>query len=182
MRCLVPQHQHEGLLSTLLLSHPINCHVCDNRGVVAGNHFSLAIVGPKLRVKIFPLSPVRHEVIKARTLAIVRFTHVPLTNVGRGISRTLKLTRKGRKILRIVREIIHHPVRMRIQPTQNRSPARRAQGSRAEVILEQDPFRRQLVNPGRLQMRMPHTTQSIGPLVIGQNENYIGTSRFSQAH
>ena len=79
----------------LPLRHPINRHIRDHGGVVAGHHLSFPIVRPKLGIKVFSLPPVGYKVVKARAHTVVLLAHVPLPNVGSGISLRLQLPGKG---------------------------------------------------------------------------------------
>jgi hypothetical protein len=63
------------------------------------------------------------KVVKAGTRAVVVFPHMPLSDIGGGVSVALKLTGKGRKTPRIVGEIIYNAMRMGIESSENRGPA-----------------------------------------------------------
>ena len=69
---------------------------------------------------------------------------------------------------------------MGIEPAEDGCPAGRAQRSGAEMVAEQRSLLRQPVDPWCLQVRVPHTAESIPPLVIGENEDYIWLVRLNQ--
>ena len=69
---------------------------------------------------------------------------------------------------------------MGIEPAEDGCPAGRAQGSGAEMIAEQRTLLCQPVDPWSLSGAVPHTAESIPPLVIGENEDYIWLVRPNQ--
>ena len=124
---LVTQHKHEGLFflsAFLLLLYPIKSHVGDYGGVISGNNFPLTVVHAEFGVEVFSLSTMSDEVVEARALAVIVFAHMPLADIGGGVSVALELTGKGRKIPGIVGEIIHDTMGMSIEPSENRSATR----------------------------------------------------------
>ena len=61
--------------------------------------------------------------VEAGTLAVIVFAHMPLADIGGGVPVALELTGKGRKIPRIVGEIIHDAMGMGIEASENGGPA-----------------------------------------------------------
>jgi hypothetical protein len=92
----------------------------------------------------------------------------------------LQLAGKGGQVSWIIGKIIDHPMGMGIEPTQDGCPAGRAKRSGAEMVAEQRSLLRQPVNLWCLQVRVLHTTESISPLVIGEDEDYIWPVRLNQ--
>ena len=63
MWSLLPNHQHEGLggVGLLLILHPLDRHVSDDRRVIALDDFALLSVEIEFSVKILSLTLVRDE-------------------------------------------------------------------------------------------------------------------------
>ena len=110
-------------------------------------------------------------------LLFLAVAHVPFPNEGRLVSRLLqKLGKKGQRLAhRIV--IIHNMMVVRVEPGQNRGPARRAQRGRDVGIFKMNSLSRQSVKIRRLEKRMPQKAHRIVSMVIGENHHDIGPLR-----
>ena len=171
---LVPQDQHERLVGFAFVLQPVSSHIGYARSIITFDQLSRSI-DIEGRVVVFALALMCDPVIEAGASFIILFAHVPFAYIGSVVAGFLKAARVTCQIGGIVRKVIHHAVRVGIQPGKERCPARRAKRSRDEHILEQSSFSGQPIQVGSFhaQQRFGHNTDAIPSLVICKDNDDI---------
>ena len=174
MRCLLADHQHEGLPACfLLLRHPLQRHVGHDRGVVARHHPSAAPIKVELGVEVFALALVRHEIVEAGPGLVALFPHVPLADVGGLVAGLLQPAREAVEIGRVVGEVVGHAVGVGVEAAEDRGPARRAEARCAEHVFKVDAFLGEPVDVGRFQVRMAAAGEGIPANVVAEHHDDV---------
>ena len=112
--------------------------------------------------------------VKALSGMIAFVAHVPLAEEGSLIARFLQQLRKINNVFRLRSSVVYNGVTVRIHPRQNGSPAWGTQGRRDVCVPDMHAFRREPVQPWRLEPRyLLHKTHGIVAVIICNDEDDI---------
>ena len=107
----------------VLLFEPVDGEVRDDVRVVALGLTTLAI-DVEGGVPVLALALVADPVVEARALLVVVLAHVPLADIGGLVAGILQGDGETRQVSRVLGEVVHHTVRVRVESRKEAGPRR----------------------------------------------------------
>src|SRR5262249_18764159 len=103
----------------------------------------------------------------------VVLAHVPLADVGRGISRSLERSRIAGQVVGVLGEVVAHAVRVRIDAAEEARAARRAERIGHERVREPYALVGDAVHVRRFEIAVSGAAQAVPALIVGNDEDDI---------